>query len=232
MKSSPKTPVHIGFIVDGSRRWAEEHGLASYEGHLVSREYFYDVMLAVFDHGVQYVSVYLFSTENWKRSEVEVNKLMELFMVAVVEDIQKLIDHKIRLKIIGSQKDLKPDMKQAISEAEAQTNQPDACQELIVCWNYGGQQEIADALSTIVREGVQPDDVTPELIANYLYAPEAPACDIIVRTSGEMRLSNFMLWRSAYSELIFLKKNWPDMRPEDITGIIEEYNRRDRRHGG
>lgn len=232
MKETAQTPTHVGFIVDGNRRWAEERGLASYEGHVASREYFYDVMLAVFDHGVQYVSVYLFSTENWKRSETEVKKLMDLFMVAVVEDIQKLIDHKIRLKIIGSQKDLKPDMRQAISEAEAQTNLPDACQELILCWNYGGQQEIADACASMMRAEVSPDQVTPEIIANYLYAPEVPPCDLIVRTSGEQRLSNFMLWRSAYSELIFLEKYWPDMRPEDITGILEEYNRRNRRHGG
>lgn len=226
-----KVPKHIGFIVDGNRRWAVDRGLDPSEGHLKGREVLHDVLLNVFDYGVEYVSAYLFSTENWKRSQKEVAKLMELFMLAIAHDIHEIVERNVRLKIIGDRASLSDEMLKAIDSAEAETVGGTAG-ELIICWNYGGQQEVVSAVKAIVKEGIAADDISAHTISEHLYEPDVPPCDVIVRTSGEQRLSNFMLWRSAYSELIFIDKYWPDMRLEDIAAILKEYNRRERRHGG
>ena len=224
-------PRHVGFIVDGNRRWAKTHGLPAYEGHLAGYNALQDVLLALLDQGVQYVSLYAFSTENWKRSEDEVSRLMKLLIRIIKNDLSIFIEKNVRLRVIGSREGLGDNVVQAIEDAERQTAQLSGG-EVILCFNYGGQAEIVDAVKKIVQSGVGADEVTPELIAANLYAPEVPPCDIIVRTSGEQRLSGFMLWRSAYSEFMFLGKNWPDMTNSDVHDILEEYARRNRRFGG
>ena len=223
-------PQHIGYIIDGNRRWAKQHGLPIYEGHLAGYNAIKDILLETLRQGVKYASAYVFSTENWKRSEEEVGRLMGLFLRALESDVSIFIEHNVRLRVIGTREGLSDIIVRAIEKAEAATADLDGG-TLLLCLNYGGQLEIADAVKEIVRSGVSADDVTPELIAQHLYAPEVPPCDIIVRTSGEQRLSNFMLWRSAYSELYFIDKNWPDMRTEDVDDILEEYARRNRRLG-
>jgi len=225
------TPRHIGFIVDGNRRWAKTHGLPTYEGHLAGYNAITDVALATFDAGVAYVSAYIFSTENWKRSEDEVGKLMSLVLRLLTSDVAVLEKNNIKLKIIGSRIGVSEKILKAIDEAEARTAN-NTHGTLALCFNYGGQLEIADACKKIVQSGVDSDVITPELIESYLYAPEIPPVDLIVRTSGEQRLSNFMLWRAAYSELLFLDKAWPDMTKDDVTAILKEYTRRGRRFGG
>lgn len=224
-------PQHIGFIVDGNRRWAKKHGIPTYEGHLAGYNTSIDVMKATFEVGVKVVSMYTFSTENWKRSESEVSKIMSLVLRLLTSDIHILQENGIRLKMIGSREGLSKGIAKAIDEAEAKTAS-NTRGTLAVCFNYGGQLEIVDACRKIIEAGVSADKITPELITENLYAPELPPVDLVVRTSGEQRLSNFMLWRAAYSEFIFLEKFWPDMTKDDVTAILEEYSRRGRRFGG
>ncbi len=228
---SDLTPRHIGFIVDGNRRWAKKHGLPAYEGHLAGYNAIHEVTKATFDAGVEYVSAYIFSTENWKRSEDEVSKLMGLVLRLLTSDLHIFNDNNIKLKVLGSLDRVDKKILKAITEAEAQTAD-NTGGTLAVCFNYGGQIEIADAVKKIVQSGVKSDEITPELIEENLYQPDIPALDLIVRSSGEHRLSNFMLWRSAYAELLFLDKLWPDMTKEDVTDILKEYSTRARRFGG
>lgn len=224
-------PTHIGYIIDGNRRWAKRHGIPAYEGHLAGYNAIQEVAKATFDAGVQYVSAYIFSTENWKRSEEEVGKLMGLVLKLLTSDLKQLEDSDIKLVVLGSREGVSDKILKAIDDAEARTAN-NSRGTLAVCFNYGGQLEITDAVKKIVQAGVQADGITPELITENLYGPEVPPVDLIVRTSGEQRISNFMLWRAAYSELLFLEKLWPDMTKDDVTGILEEYSRRSRRFGG
>lgn len=232
--SDPETPLvprHVGYIVDGNRRWAKKHGLPTYEGHLAGYNTLKDVAIATIDQGVEYMSAYVFSTENWKRSADEVRKLMALVLQLVSSDLPEFNRRNIRLKVLGSREGVDDKILKAIDKAETETAKNTAG-TLALCFNYGGQLEIVDAVKKIVQSGVAPDQIDEELIAQNLYAPDVPPLDVVVRTSGEQRLSNFMLWRSAYSEFIFIKKNWPDMTKDDVTSIIKEYARRNRRFGG
>lgn len=224
-------PTHVGFIVDGNRRWAKQHGLPVYEGHMAGYNAIHEVAEAVFDCGVKYMSAYIFSTENWKRSEDEVSRLMGLVLKLLTADLPIFEKKNIRLRVLGSRDRVSPRILKAIDDAEVRTANNTAG-TLAVCFNYGGQLEIADACKKIVQSGTEADAITPELIEQYLYAPEVPPIDLVVRTSGEQRLSNFMLWRAAYSELLFLDKPWPDMTKDDVTAILEEYTQRQRRFGG
>ena len=224
-------PQHIGYIVDGNRRWAKKHGLPAYEGHLAGYNAITDVALASFNAGVPFVSAYIFSTENWKRSEDEVGKLMSLVLRLLTSDVAILEKNNVRLKVLGSSRGVSEKILAAIADAEERTKD-NTHGTLALCFNYGGQLEIADACKKIVQSGIAPEAITPDLIEKNLYQPEIPPLDMVVRTSGEQRLSNFMLWRAAYSEFLFLEKQWPDMTKEDVTAILEEYERRGRRFGG
>lgn len=225
------TPRHIGYIIDGNRRWAKQHGLPAYEGHMAGYNAIQEVVKATFDAGAEYVSAYIFSTENWKRSEKEVSKLMSLVLRLLTADLHLFDDNNVRLRVLGAREHVSERILKAIDDAEARTAS-NTRGTLAICFNYGGQLEIADACKKIVQSGVDANTITPELIAEHLYAPEVPPIDLVVRTSGEQRLSNFMLWRAAYSELLFIEKLWPDMTKEDVTSILEEYSRRQRRFGG
>jgi len=224
-------PKHIGFIVDGNRRWAKKHGLPTYEGHLAGYNTVQEIVTATFEAGVEYVTCYIFSTENWKRSEDEVGKLMGLILRLLTSDLPIFEKNNIRLRVIGSRDKVSDKILAAIDNAESVTANNNAG-TLAICFNYGGQLEIVDAVKKIVQSGVPADDVNIDLIAQNIYAPEIPPIDIVVRTSGEQRLSNFMLWRAAYSEMLFIPKMWPDMTSEDVTEIINEFSNRSRRFGG
>ncbi len=226
-----QTPVHVGYIVDGNRRWAKERGLTSFEGHVAGYEALKEVLIETLAHGVQYASAYIFSTENWKRSEDEVGRLMGLLIKVLSGDLPLFMEKNVRLKVVGSRDRLSKPVIQAIDTAEAKTAHLTGG-EFILCLNYGGHLEIVDAIKKCVQAGEDITTLTPSVLAEYMYAPEVPACDLIVRTSGERRLSNFMLWRSAYSELLFLDKHWPEMTKQDVTAILEEYSKRNRRFGG
>lgn len=227
---TPVIPRHVGYIIDGNRRWAKAHGLPTYEGHLAGYNALKEVAIETLNQGVKFMSAYAFSTENWSRSSDEVKKLMSLTLKVLAADVPEFNKHNVRLKIIGSREGVDAKIVKAIEAAEEATATNDGG-ELAVCFNYGGQFEIADAVKKIVQSGVSADEITPELISQNLYAPEVPPIDLIVRTSGEQRLSNFMLWRSAYSELLFLEKNWPEMTKDDVASIMKEYAKRQRRYG-
>ncbi len=229
-----EVPMHVGYILDGNRRWARRHGVPTYEGHLAGYNALKDVIMATADAGVKYISFYTWSTENWNRAEEEIRGVFKLIRQLFKTDIKQLQKDGFHLVVLGGRDKLPGDIVQMIDEAEAASSVA-ARATLVMCFNYGGQDEIVRAINRIlVAKAEQPKGVTMAAadFEAYLDHPEVPPCDLIVRTSGEQRLSNFMLWRSAYSEFLFLDKLWPDMRPEDVTGILEEYNRRNRRHGG
>lgn len=224
-------PVHVGFVVDGNRRWAKERGISISKGHEAGYEALKEVMLEVLDSGVRYASAFIFSTENWSRSPSEVERLMRLFVRVLTDDTPQFLKHNVRVRVVGSRERLSKKLVKVIENVERVTGAMRGG-ELLLCLNYGGHLEITEACKKIVQSGVAADAITPQLIAQHLYAPDVPACDLIVRTSGEQRLSNFMLWRAAYSELLFLKKMWPEMTKDDVPVILEEYARRGRRFGG
>jgi len=227
---TPAIPRHVGYIVDGNRRWAKKHGLPSYEGHLAGYNALKDVAVATLEAGAEFMSAYIFSTENWTRSADEVKRLMGLTLKILTSDIPIFNTYNVRLRIIGSREGVDPKIVKAMVNAEEATA-GNTGGTLALCFNYGGHQEITDAVKKIVASGAKEDEVTTQLIADNLYLPDVPPIDVIVRTSGEMRISNFMLWRAAYSEFIFLDQMWPDMTKDDVTAIMKEYSRRGRRFG-
>jgi undecaprenyl diphosphate synthase len=224
-------PRHIGYIVDGNRRWARQQGLPVYEGHLAGYNTLQEIITETFDQGVEFVSAYVFSTENWKRSKSEVNKFMGLVLRFLTSDLPIFEKKNIRLKILGSRQNVSQKIIKAINNAEEKTAK-NTSGTFAVCFNYGGQSEIVDAVKKIIESGVSVDDVTEDLISQNLYCPEVPPLDLVVRTSGEKRTSNFMLWRSAYSEIMFIDKLWPDMDTDDVNEIIKAFSERNRRFGG
>lgn len=223
-------PKHVGFILDGNRRWARKHTLPEYDGHLAGYNSLREVIEGCIEQGIQYVSIYAFSTENWQRDKKEVSNLMRLTMHALSTDLKKFIKNGIRIRILGHREGLSDKLITAIEKAEEATRLLKRG-TVLVCFNYGGHREIADAARKCVEDGLDASEITEEALAKRLYAPDVPPIDIIVRTSGEQRLSNFMLWRASYSELLFLKKFWPDMTKQDVADIISEYNNRQRRFG-
>ena len=226
-----KTPTHVGYILDGNRRWAKKHGLPTYEGHLAGVTALEEVIEGTVDAGVKYISFYTWSTENWNRAEEEVRATLKIIRSIFKTELKRMIKQGCKFVALGDMETIPADIRELIREAE-ETSKDGTRATLAMCFNYGGQQEIVRAAQRIAADGVDPKEVTEKVFEKYLDHPDIPPCDLIVRTSGEQRLSNFMLWRSAYSEFIFLEKFWPDMRKEDVTDIIDEYNRRSRRYGG
>lgn len=222
--------MHLGLILDGNRRWATERGLKPFEGHRRGYLRLRKVAEAAFDRGVKYVSAFVFSTENWNRSNEEVSYLMDLFYWVASKETNKFNKHNIRVVFLGSKKRLDPRIIKAIKDAEKKTAN-NTGGTLALCLNYGGQQELADAAADLIRKGVKAEDVTPELLAKYLYGPQLPPIDLIIRTSGEQRLSGFMLWSAAYAELKFVLKNWPSFTVADLEEALKDYALRQRRFG-
>ena len=223
-------PNHVGFIVDGNRRWAKLNGKSVAEGHRSGYDTLKTIALSAFDHSVKYVSAYVFSTENWQRDPKEVDDIMKILGWVLNHEVKGFHKKNIRLRIAGSRNKLAPSIIKAIDSAEKLTKHNTAG-TVMLCLDYGGQQEIVDAVKTIVRSGVDADDVTVEMISNYVYAADVPPVDLIIRTSGEQRLSNFMTWRSVYSELMFYDKLWPDFNEQDLLEAFNNYATRHRRFG-
>lgn len=223
-------PVHLGVIPDGNRRWAKEHGVPSVEGHRRGLVAARKVAAAAFDRGVRYFTLYAFSTENWRRTEEEVGYLMDLFYNLLKREYAEFEERGVRFQFLGSRANLPVRLLKVIDEVEQRTAHLENG-VLALCLNYGGEQELADALGAMLADGVQPADVTPDRIAKYLYGPEMPPLDLIIRTSGEHRLSGFMLYRSAYAELSFTQKHWPDFTVADLDVVLADYAERQRRFG-
>lgn len=231
MIDSDKPPQHIGYILDGNRRWAKKHGLPTYEGHLAGYNALKDIIEATANAGVKYISFYTFSTQNWARAEGEVRGIMRLIRRLYKTDIKQLTKEGFRLVIMGAEDNIPDDIQEMGRLAEQQSRDGTRA-TLVMCFNYGGQEEIVRATRRLIAQGIQVDKINLESVSAAMDHPEIPACDLIVRTSGEQRLSDFMLWRSAYSELMFLDKYWPEMTKDDVTDILKEYSRRIRRFGG
>lgn len=219
---------HIGFIVDGNRRWAKAHGLPTIEGHRKGFDKVEVVIDELKETEVEFVSFYLFSTENWGRSKAEVDYLMDLARKKIEHLTKKAEKENLRIVVMGRADPVDPKLWTKMMDVEERTKDNTGL-TICVCFNYGGHWEIADAATKAIAAGEQA--VTPEILEKYLYHPEVPACDLIVRTSGEERISGFQLWRAAYAEFWFIKKNFPDIEAEDCQLAISEYHARSRRHG-
>ena len=218
---------HLGVIADGNRRWAKERGLPTIEGHRRGLDSIEQMVIGARDAGIKYITFYVFSTENWGRSKDEVSYIMKLAETRILKYAEKLKKNNSRMIILGSRKNVPPKLASSIEEAEKLTAD---CTGITVCFcfNYGGEQEIADA-ATIASE--TDGEITPDTIRKHLYHPEIPNIDMVVRTSGEERISGFMLWRASYAEFYFIKKYFPEMGYDDIKIILEEYEKRNRRFG-
>jgi undecaprenyl diphosphate synthase len=223
-------PLHLGLILDGNRRWAKAQGLPTLKGHRKGYENLKTIGKAAIERGVKYVSAYVFSTENWNRSRDEVDYLMKLLLWVAKHEVSELNKENIRVRFLGSRERLNQDITQAIDNAEEKTKNNTAG-TLALCLNYGGQQELVDAIKKIVASGSPPSEVSEKVVAANLYEPDIPAVDFIIRTSGEQRISNFMLWRAAYSELYFTDKFWPDFNENDLDKALAWYAKRYRRFG-
>jgi len=230
MAASTETPRlrHVGFIADGNRRWAREHGLPTLEGH---RRGFDKVELIIDElknTEVEFVSFYLFSTENWDRSAEEINYLMKMAEDKIDSLAKKAEKENLRIVIFGRPEPVKPSLWQKMLDVEAKTAGNTGLAACI-CFNYGGKWEIADAAAKMLQAGET--EFSPETFAKYLYHPEVPDCDMIVRTSGEQRISGFQLWRAAYAEFLFLDQHFPALEATDVQNVLDEYHSRHRRFG-
>lgn len=228
-------PRHVAIVMDGNGRWANQRGLPRTEGHRAGEAALLDVMAGAIDIGVEYVSVYAFSTENWKRSPDEVRFLMGFSRDVLRRQRDTLNSWGVRIRWAGRRPRLWSSVVNELQEAERATVGNDTCQ-LTMCVNYGGRAEIADAVAAIAADvaagKLKPKGISEKTIGRYLDEPDLPDVDLFLRTSGEQRTSNFMLWQSAYAEMVFMDVLWPDVDRRTLWQAIETYARRDRRYGG
>ncbi len=230
MSTETKIPNCIGIIMDGNRRWAKENGLPSLEGHRAGGEKLKDVVMWARDAGIKHIIFFTFSTENWKRSEEEVSYLMKLISHYIAGELEHFNKEGGVLHCVGEMSRFSPDMQKMLQDAEEKTkNNPGP--HVYFALNYGGRQEILSAIKKIISENPKTEDITEDYFAKHLQTFPMPDPDIIIRTSGEMRLSGFLPWQGVYSELFFTKTLWPDFSKEEFLKIIEEYGDRERRLG-
>ena len=227
-------PRHIAIFMDGNGRWAKKRGLPRTAGHSAGAEAFRRIANYCRTLGVEYLTVYAFSTENWKRSQEEVGGIMLLLRRYLEEAISDMEKNRVRFRFFGDLTRLSPQLQKLCSDAENRSKEYDV--QVNFCLNYGGRDEIvrgAKAFAADVQAGLrQPEELTEALFGTYLYSKDVPDPELIIRPSGEMRTSNFLLWQSAYSEYVFMDVLWPDFGPEDLDRAIAEYHKRNRRFGG
>ncbi len=223
-------PRHVGFIMDGNGRWARERGLPRLAGHRAGAENLRRVLRACGDWGIKYVTIYAFSTENWQRPKEEVEGLFQIMDQFIEKELPELVENGIQVRHIGRMEGVPEHLQEKIRKVVEATKDND---RLILCvaFNYGGRAEIVDAVRRIVAEGHSPEEITEELISEHLYTAGIPDPDLIVRTAGEMRLSNFLLWQSAYAEYYSTPTYWPDFDEEELYRALLDYSRRERRFG-
>jgi undecaprenyl diphosphate synthase len=230
-----EAPRHVAIIMDGNGRWAAARGLPRTEGHRRGVEALRRAVRAAGELGIEILTIFSFSSENWSRPPAEVRDLMGLLRRFIRNDLAELHGNNVCVRVIGERGDLDPDIRRLLEEAEELTRRNDGL-KLVVAFNYGARQELARAAQRLAREvragRLDPDDVTVEGFARFLDAPDLPDPDLIIRTSGEQRLSNFLLWQAAYSELVFVPTHWPDFDRAVLEQALAEYRRRERRFGG
>lgn len=225
-----KIPQHVAMIMDGNGRWARERGLPRNAGHQAGRDNVRQVLENCADFGIKYVSLYAFSTENWKRPETEVRGLMNIFESASDRDIRDLDENGVQVRHLGRMEGLSFPLRHKIQRAIERTSHND---RLIVniALNYGGRAEIVDAVRQIIREGIAPEDVSEDVISERLGTATCPDPDLIIRTAGEMRLSNFVIWQAAYAEYYVTDRYWPDFDRGELHKALLAYGQRSRRFG-
>ena len=220
-------PQHVAIIMDGNGRWAMQRGKRRGEGHVAGAKTLGDVLRWCGDRGIRYLTVYAFSTENWKRPKEEVDGLMKLFARMLKSKEKDFLGNKVRFRMIGRRGDLSAKLRGVVEALEAKTAHFE--REFIVAISYGGRAEIVDAVNAAIEKD---EKLTEETFRSHLYAPDVPDPDLVIRTSGELRTSNFLLWESAYSEYYFTDTLWPDFSERELDAALESYAERHRRRGG
>ncbi|MBE7001646.1 MAG: di-trans,poly-cis-decaprenylcistransferase [Ruminococcaceae bacterium] len=227
-------PRHIAIIMDGNGRWAKNRGLPRTAGHAAGAESFRRIANYCRTLGVEYLTVYAFSTENWKRSEEEISGIMRLLGAYLKEALRDMEKNRVRFCFFGDLSRLSPQLQKLCNEAQSLSSEYDV--QVNFCLNYGGRDELVRAAKSFAEDVAKgerkPEELTEQLLESYLYSADVPDPELIIRPSGEMRTSNFLLWQSAYSEYVFMNVLWPDFGPADLDQAIEEYHRRNRRFGG
>ena len=229
-----KRPDHIAFIMDGNGRWAKKRGLPRAAGHIAGVKVFRNMVTYCREIGIPYITFYAFSTENWKRSEDEVSGIMKLFREELL-DLNNYLDKRVRMVFIGDKSAFAPDIRNSMLHFEEITHDFERMTTMLAA-NYGGRDEITHACREIAREvadgKLSPDDITEKTVQEHLYTAEFPDVDLLIRPSGEQRISNFLLWQCAYAEFYFSDVLWPDFNAQSLNEAITEYSRRSRRFGG
>jgi undecaprenyl diphosphate synthase len=227
----PQVARAVAIIMDGSGRWAAARGIPVADGHREGTRALRRTVEAAIDLGVESLAVYAFSTENWARPPDEVDALMEIFVETIERELADLAREGVRTRFIGRRDRAPAQLQERIAALESATEGNSRLQ-LWIAFDYGGRAELVEAARRLIEAGVDADDVNEQLFASYLYAPEMPDPDLLIRTSGELRVSNFLLWQLAYAELVFVDRHWPDFGGEDLRAALDDYARRRRRFGG
>ena len=223
-------PSHVAIIMDGNGRWAEDRGLPRIEGHRAGVEKIRSILDILAQYGVKYVTLYAFSTENWNRPDDEVSGIMAILRQVIHNETPGLHEQGVRLVHLGRRDRLLPDLQEAVSHVQELTQDNNGV-TLSVAFDYGGRSEIVEAVRKIIRSGVKAEDVDEEMLSQSLYTRDIPDPDLIIRTGGEYRMSNFLLWQSAYSEFYTTQVPWPELGPEQVEEAIRAYGRRKRKFG-
>lgn len=221
---------HIAIIMDGNRRWAKAHNLPSATGHKMGVNSLREITRACDDLGIKYLTVYAFSTENWKRTKQEVDFLMELVALTLKNELDDMDKERVKIRFIGGLSRLSDSLKQVIFNAQDKTKNNDGV-NLQIALNYGARDEIKNAVQKIVSSGIKAQDITEDVISDNLYTADIPDPDILIRTGGEKRISNYLLWQIAYSEIIVVDEYWPEFNKKSLENCLNEYNKRQRRYG-
>jgi undecaprenyl diphosphate synthase len=223
-------PRSVAIIMDGNSRWAAGRGLPVEAGHREGTRALRRTVEAAIDLNIRSLAVYAFSTENWLRPPSEVDSLMEIFAETIQRELPDLAEQGVRTRFIGRRDRVSPELLEQMEELEAETASRDRL-DLWIAFDYGGRDELAQAAKRIVKGGLGPDEIDEGVFAAHLYAPDMPEPDLLIRTSGELRISNFLLWQLAYSELVFTDTRWPDFGEKDLRAAVREYAGRKRRFG-
>lgn len=221
---------HIAIIMDGNRRWAKERFLPTAMGHKEGVNALKRTLKACKDYNIKYLTVYAFSTENWNRSKDEVEFLMKLLFQTIKDEILDLNKNEIKVKFIGDLSKLSDSLQNLLYQTENDTKNNNGV-NLQIAFNYGSKNEIVNAVKRIIKDGIKADDINEDLISNYLYTAHLPDPDLLIRTGGEMRISNFLTYQSAYSEILVLEKYWPQFDEKELANAVIEFKRRNRRFG-
>ncbi len=225
-----KIPRHVAIIMDGNGRWALSRGLPRVAGHKAGTENLRRVIRATVEFGIKYLTIYAFSTENWGRPAEEVQGLMGILQDVIDRELKELHQEGVQLRHIGRLERLDPRIQAKVLKAIELTKNNDRL-ILNIAWNYGGRDEIVCAIEKIIKDGIAPEDVNDELVSRYLFTAGVPDPDLVIRTSGELRVSNFLIWQAAYSEWYVTPTYWPDFSKDEYRRALESYAQRDRRYG-